>query len=159
MSELDIAQIFITDPLTHCIDEAARVKMKEQVLQARKDRNTLGGVVEVIAHKVPVGLGSHVHYDRKIDGRIAQALISILSVKAVEIGNGIQIAEKTGSEVHDAIFLKRGRKLYRKTNNMGGIEGGITNGSDVVCRAISPIDIRISSMAEPKFLAILLVLT
>lgn len=130
----DIARIFAKDPLTHCIDGAAREKMKEEVLQARKDRNTLGGVVEVVAHKVPVGLGSHVHYDRKIDGRIAQALMSIPSVKAVEIGNGIQIAEETGKEVHDGVYLKQGRKLYRKTNNMGGIEGGITNGSDVVCR-------------------------
>lgn len=128
-----IATIYSVDPDVHCIDEKAREQMKQEILNARLQKDTLGGVVEIIAHNVPVGLGSHVHYDRKLDGRIAQALMSIPSVKAVEIGNAIEASGKTGKEVQDAIFVQN-KKMKRNTNNMGGIEGGISNGEDIVCR-------------------------
>lgn len=129
----EIAYVFETDPDTHCVDEKAREKMKAEVTQARINKDTLGGVVEVIAHNVPVGLGSYVHYDRRLDGKIAQALMSIQSVKAVEIGNGIEAAGNRGKSVQDAIFVVEG-KITRKTNNMGGVEGGMSNGEDIVCR-------------------------
>ncbi len=128
-----IKNIFSVDPDVHCIDEKTRDEMKQEILNARIQKDTLGGIVEIVAHNVPVGLGSYVHYDRRIDGRIAQALMSIPSVKAVEVGNAIEATQKTGKEVQDAVFVKD-KKIYRKTNNMGGIEGGITNGEDIVCR-------------------------
>jgi chorismate synthase len=107
--------------------------MKEAILEARRKKDTLGGVVEVIASGVPVGLGSVMHYDRRLDGKIAQALMSIPSVKAVEIGNGIAGAAMFGSEFQDEIIYK-GNRFTRKTNNMGGIEGGMSNGEDIICR-------------------------
>lgn len=129
----DVKAVFKQDPNVHCIDKKARELMKQEILNARLSKDTLGGVVEIIAHKVPPGLGSYVHYDRKLDGRIALALMSVPSVKAVEIGNAIEASLKTGKEVQDAIFVK-GQKISRKTNNMGGLEGGMTNGEDVVVR-------------------------
>jgi len=106
--------------------------MKEIILEARARKDTLGGVVEVIATGVPMGLGSVMHYDRRLDGRMAQALMSIPSVKAVEIGNAITGAAMFGSEFQDQISY-RGNRFTRKTNNMGGIEGGMSNGEDIVC--------------------------
>lgn len=130
----EVSQVFDTDPDTRCADEKSSEKMKQEIMNARLNKDTLGGVIEIIAHNVPVGLGSHVHFDRKLDGSIAQALMSIPSVKAVEIGNGIAISAKTGKEAQDALFVDENQKIYRKTNNMGGIEGGISNGQDLVCR-------------------------
>ena len=96
--------------------------------------NTLGGVIEIWATNVPVGLGSYVHWDRKIDGQIAQALMSIPSVKAVELGAGIRASQQSGSAVHDEIFYSEEKGYYRNTNRAGGIEGGMTNGMPVVAR-------------------------
>ncbi|MBI2074559.1 MAG: chorismate synthase [Candidatus Levybacteria bacterium] len=129
----EIAEINEIDPDVHCVDEKSREQMKQEITNARMNKNTLGGVLEVIAHNVPIGLGSYVAFDRRIDGRIAQALMSIPSVKAVEIGNAIEAAGKTGKEVQDEIIVKD-KKITRSTNNMGGIEGGITNGEDIFCR-------------------------
>lgn len=129
----EIKNIYHQDPDVHCVDENAREAMKQEILNARMSKDTLGGVVEIIAHNVPIGLGSYVHFDRKLDGRIAQALMSIPSVKAVEIGNAIDASGKTGSQVQDRMYVE-GENFYRKTNNMGGLEGGITNGEDIVCR-------------------------
>lgn len=129
----DVANVYIDDPYIHCIDKETREKMKEEILNARKNKDTLGGVVEIIAHNVPVGLGSHVHFDRKLDGRIAQSLISIPSVKAVELGNAIKASKMTGKVAQDAITVVNA-KISRKTNNMGGLEGGVTNGEDIICR-------------------------
>ncbi len=129
----DIARAYDIDPDLHCVDETRRGEMKAAIIKAREEKNTLGGIVEVVAHNVPVGLGSYVHYDRRLDGQIAQALMSIPSVKAVEIGNGIDIAGKTGKEAQDAVFIEN-KRIIRKTNNMGGIEGGMTNGEDVVVK-------------------------
>ncbi len=107
--------------------------MEKVILDATKRRDTLGGIIEITAKNVPVGLGSYVHWDKRLDGKIAKALMSIPSVKAVEIGEGISNAVKFGSEVQDEIFLVNG-KYHRNTNRAGGIEGGISNGQDIICR-------------------------
>ena len=109
--------------------------MVEAVKAAARDGDSLGGVAEVIAYGVPVGLGSHVHWDRKIDGLLAQALMSIHAVKAVEIGEGIEVAGLRGSEAHDAIGWDALARAYpRSSNRAGGVEGGMTNGEPVVAR-------------------------
>ena len=129
----EVANIFETDPDIRCIDRETSRKMKQAILEAGSSKDTLGGVAEVIASGVPVGLGSVMHYDRRLDGRIAQALMSIPSVKAVEIGNAIQGAAMPGSQFQDQIAYK-GNRFTRHSNNMGGIEGGMSNGEDIVCR-------------------------
>jgi chorismate synthase len=110
---------------------------------ARNAGDTLGGVVEGRVAGAPIGLGSHVHWDRKIDGRLAQALMSIHSVKGVEIGGGFGSTRKTGSHVHDVILPRErwsDRPWERATNNAGGTEGGITDGQDIVVRVgLKPI--------------------
>lgn len=129
----EIEKVFTLDPETRCLNKKSRDKMKQEIINARMEKDTLGGIVEVIAHNIPVGLGSFVHYDQRLDGRIAQALMSIPSVKALEIGNAINGTLIRGSKLQDAIYVRR-KKIYRKTNNMGGIEGGMTNGEDIICR-------------------------
>ena len=128
----EIASVFENDPDIRCIDSDTSGKMKQAISDARARKDTLGGVLEVVATGVPVGLGSVMHHDRRLDGRIAQALMSIPSVKAVEIGNAINAAAMLGSEVQD-IISSRGGHFVRETNNMGGIEGGMSNGEDIVC--------------------------
>ncbi|MEO8035333.1 MAG: chorismate synthase, partial [Acidobacteriota bacterium] len=96
---------------------------------------TLGGVIAVAAHGVPVGLGSYIQWTEKLDGRIAQAILSIHAVKAVSIGDGVAGARRQGSDVHDSIYFDEARRYHRTTNRAGGLEGGITNGQDVVVRA------------------------
>jgi chorismate synthase len=118
-----------------CFDPDAESEMVEAVKAAAKDGDSLGGVAEVIAYGVPVGLGSHVHWDRKIDGLLAQALMSIHAIKAVEIGDGLDVAALPGSVAHDAIgWDSRERAYTRASNRAGGVEGGITNGEPVVAR-------------------------
>jgi chorismate synthase len=129
----EVAKVFETDPDIRCIDSETSQKMKKAILEAKANKDTLGGVVEVIATGVPVGLGSVMHYDRRLDGRLAQALMSIPSVKAVEIGNAIAGSAMFGSELQDQIDYKQGH-FTRRSNNMGGIEGGMSNGEDIVCR-------------------------
>jgi chorismate synthase len=129
----EVASVFDSDPDIRCLDRKTSEKMKRAILEAQARKDTLGGVVEVIATGVPVGLGSVMHYDRRLDGRIAQALSSIPSAKAVEIGNAIAGAATFGSKFQDEIAYKDNR-FTRKTNNMGGIEGGMSNGEDIVCR-------------------------
>lgn len=129
----EVSQSYKTDPDVHCIDEKAREKMRKEVLAARMDKDTLGGVVEIIAHNVPIGLGSYVFFDRKLDGQIAGALMSIPSVKAIEIGNAVKISGLSGKEVQDSITVTN-KTIQRKSNNMGGLEGGMSNGEDIVCR-------------------------
>lgn len=124
----DIKNVSETDPDTRCTDAKTAQLFKKKIMEARKNKDTLGGVNEVIAHNVPVGLGSHVHWDRKLDGNIAQALMSIPSVKAVAIGEAIANTKKPGSKTHDAIQ----ENGTRSTNRAGGIEGGISNGEDIV---------------------------
>ncbi|NLK08345.1 MAG: chorismate synthase [Firmicutes bacterium] len=136
-----------TSPL-RSIHEESTAKMIAAIDDARANGDSLGGIFEIIVDQVPVGLGSHVHWERRLDGRLAQALMSVPAVKAVEIGLGRESGTKVGSEVHDEIFytsssgrdglLWQGKYwptaggFYRKTNRAGGIEGGITNGSPIV---------------------------
>src|SRR5258706_412191 len=124
-----------------CVDAAVQEKMKAEVDAALKAGDTVGGVFEIVAHKVPVGLGSHAQWDEKLDGRLAQALMSVQAVKGVEIGAGILAAGSYGSEVQDEIsYDKAGRRFRRSSNRAGGLEGGITNGEDVVIRGyLKPI--------------------
>jgi chorismate synthase len=119
-----------------CIDADAEAKMKEAIHTASHAGDTLGGVFEVVATGVMPGLGSHVQWDRKLDGRLAQALMCIQAIKGVEMGAGFAAARSTGSAVHDAIdYDAVARRFTRPTNRAGGLEGGITNGMPVVCRA------------------------
>jgi chorismate synthase len=114
-------------------------KIKEEVDKAAKEGDSLGGVFEVVALGCPPGLGSHVHWDRKLKTKLAAALMSIQSIKGVEIGKGFELSALRGSKVHDEIFYEKG-KFVHKTNNAGGLEGGITNGEPVVIRAaVKPI--------------------
>lgn len=111
-------------------------QIKEIIEKVTKKGDTLGGVIEIMVSHAPPGLGNHVHWDKKLDGKIAQALMSIPSVKAIEIGEGIVNAAKFGSEVHDEIYFSESSNgFYRKTNRSGGIEGGISNGENIICRA------------------------
>ncbi len=118
-----------------CCDKEAERKMVKKIKASRDAGDSLGGIFEVIVTNVPVGLGSFVHWDRKLDGRLAQAIMSIQAVKGVEIGLGFELARCPGSKVHDEIFY-RGSEFYRKTNNAGGIEGGVSNGEDIILRAV-----------------------
>src|SRR5215471_8866233 len=124
-----------------CVDSALQEKMKAEVDAALKAGDTVGGVFEIVARNVPVGLGSHAQWDEKLDGRLAQALMSVQAVKAVEIGSGILAAGSYGSEVQDEISYDKGAKKFRRSSNRaGGLEGGITNGEDVVVRGfLKPI--------------------
>lgn len=129
------------DSPLRCVDAATQEKMKAEVDAALKAGDTVGGVFEILAHNIPVGLGSHAQWDEKLDGRLAQALMSVQAVKAVEIGSGILAAGSRGSTVQDEIsYDKAARKFTRPTNRAGGLEGGITNGEDVVVRGfLKPI--------------------
>jgi chorismate synthase len=119
-----------------CADAEAEAKMKEAIRDNAHAGDTLGGVFEVVATGVPAGLGSHVHWDRKLDGRLAQALMSIQAIKGVEIGAGFAGARVPGSQVHDPIgYDAEARAFTRPSNRAGGLEGGVTNGMPVVCRA------------------------
>ncbi len=118
-----------------CFDPEAEAEMVEAVKAAARDGDSLGGVAEVVGYGVPVGLGSHVHWDRKIDGLLAQALMSIHAVKAVEIGEGVEVAGLRGSVAHDAIgWDPEGHNYPRASNRAGGVAGGMTNGEPVVAR-------------------------
>ena len=128
LEEVDLSPV-------RCFDPEAEAEMVEAVKAAAKDGDSLGGAAEVVAYGVPPGLGSHVHWDRKIDGLLAQALMSIHAIKAVEIGDGIEVAGQRGSVAHDPIGWDPVSKSYqRASNHAGGIEGGITNGEAVVAR-------------------------
>jgi chorismate synthase len=124
-----------------CVDAAVQEKMKAEVDAALKAGDTVGGVFEVVAHNVPVGLGSHAQWDEKLDGKLAQALLSIQAVKGMEIGAGIAASGSYGSEVQDEIsYDKAAKKFRRSSNRAGGLEGGITNGEDLVVRGyLKPI--------------------
>ena len=119
-----------------CFDPAAEEAMVAEVEAAAKVGDSLGGVVEVLAYGVPVGLGSHVHWDRKLDALLAQALMSINAVKGVEIGDGFDVAGRRGSEAHDPIVWDAAAGTYRRESTLaGGIEGGMTTGELLVARA------------------------
>ena len=126
------------------LDRNAEQRMIERIDAAKKDGNTLGGICEVVVTGLPVGLGSHVSWDRRLDGRLGQAMMSIPAVKGVEIGLGFETARRTGAEVHDEIEAAPGRTraghVRRHTNRAGGTEGGMTTGEELVVRvAMKPI--------------------
>ena len=118
-----------------CVDDVAAEAMRAAIREAAHAGDTLGGIFEVRALGVPPGLGSHVHWDRKLDGRLAHALVSIQAIKAVEIGDGIAAGSARGSEVHDEIHYAA-PSFVRPTNRAGGLEGGISNGAELVVRAV-----------------------
>jgi chorismate synthase len=109
--------------------------LEQRIDEARAERDTVGGVVEVRAHGVPPGLGSYASKEERLDARLAAALMGIQAVKGVEVGAGFELAERRGSEAHDEIFTDAEGRLYRETNHAGGIEGGVSNGEPVVVRA------------------------
>jgi chorismate synthase len=124
-----------------CFDPAAEEAMVEEIKAVAKEGDSLGGVAEVLAYGVPVGLGSHVHWDRRLDGLLAQALMSIQAVKAVEIGDGFGLAGRPGSQAHDPIGWDADRHSFRRTTTRaGGIEGGMSTGELIACRvAMKPL--------------------
>ncbi|MDD8019180.1 MAG: chorismate synthase [Bacteroidota bacterium] len=137
-SDADKSEVRILDAQT---EQRAIAAIKS----CKKKGDTLGGIFEVLVSGVPIGLGSYVEFDRKLDGQIAQAMMSIHAIKGVEIGDGFENARRFGSEVHDEILMKNG-KVIRPTNRAGGLEGGVTNGELLVIRgAMKPI----STLANP----------
>jgi chorismate synthase len=134
-----------------CMDQAA--DREKAVEKARETGDTLGGLFEITVQNVIVGLGSHVHWDRRIDGRIAGAVMSIPAIKGVEIGTGFALSELLGSRAHDEIFYRAGQGYYRQTNRAGGIEGGITNGEPIIVRAaMKPIPTLMQPLATVDML-------
>ena len=119
-----------------CFNKESEAQMITQIEAAAKDGDSLGGIVEVLAYGMPVGLGSYVHWDRKLDGLLAQAMMSIQAVKGVEIGDGFEVAGRRGSEAHDPIVWDESNKSYRRESTLaGGTEGGMTTGELLVVRA------------------------
>lgn len=140
------------DSEVRCADAEAGEAMMQKIDEARKRGTSLGGVFEVVALNLPVGLGSYVHWDRKLDGRLAQAVMSIQAIKGVEIGLGFEGAKRFGFETHDEIFYEDGR-FVRKTNRAGGLEGGMSNGQPIVVRgAMKPISTQYAPMASVDLL-------
>jgi chorismate synthase len=132
------------DPV-RCLDPQASAEMVAAIDKAKDEKDTLGGVFEVVAHGLPVGVGSHVHYDRRLDMLIAGALMSIPAIKGVEVGDGFDVASAPGSAAHDEIVRVDG-EISRETNRAGGIEGGMSNGQPVRVRAaMKPI----STLMQP----------
>lgn len=122
-----------------CYDEATAEQMRALIRRTIEAKDTLGGVVECVALNVPPGLGSHVHWDRRLSGRLAQAVMSIHAVKGVEIGDGFAETRLPGTQVQDQLYVEDGT-IHQRTNHAGGLEGGITNGAPVVVRAaLKPI--------------------
>lgn len=130
----ELAAVDDDSPL-RAVNKDAEAAMVAEVDKAREAGETLGGTIVVAAHNVPIGLGSYVQWNEKLDGRIAQAILSIHAVKAVAIGDGVAAAQRVGSEVHDPIYFDDERRYHRTTNRAGGLEGGVTNGQDIVVRA------------------------
>jgi chorismate synthase len=128
-----------------CVDAATEARMKEEVEQVSRTGDTVGGVFEVVVHGVPAGLGTYANWDERLDGLLAWSVMSLQAVKAVEIGRGVTAAESFGSQVHDPIHYasedqSKPTRFTREQNNAGGIEGGVSNGEDIVVRGyLKPI--------------------
>jgi len=149
--------------LLNCVDEDAEGRMKSEVDKALRTGDTIGGIFEVVVHGLPPGVGTHVNWDERMDGLLAQAVMSLQAVKAVELGRGVTAASSMGSTVHDAIAYERSEtepedggpkftKFSRESNNAGGIEGGISNGEDVVVRGyLKPISTLRRPLASVSF--------
>ena len=144
--------------LLGCVDEQAEAQMKAEVDLALRTGDSIGGVFEVIIHGAPAGIGTYANWDERLDGILAQAIVSLQAVKAAEIGRGVTAAESLGSEVHDAIGYAEARengahtRFTRDHNNAGGIEGGISNGEDIVVRGyLKPISTLRRPLASVRF--------
>ncbi len=132
-----------------CPDPIASEGIREAIRQCKIDKDTLGGVIEVIALHLPPGLGSHVHYDRRLSGRLVGAVCSIQSIKGAEIGTAFANTRKPGTQVHDQILLGQNGKLTRQTNRSGGLEGGMTTGEPLIVRAaMKPISTTLTPLAS-----------
>ncbi len=131
------------------VDKEAEAKMIEYIDKVKTEGDSIGGVVEVIVEGVPVGLGSHVQYDRKLDARIAMAVVSINAFKGVEFGIGFEAGKLPGSQVHDEILYSEEKGFHRKTNRLGGFEGGMTNGEPIIVRGVmKPIPTLLKPLAS-----------
>ncbi|PFN26568.1 chorismate synthase [Bacillus cereus] len=119
-----------------CLDEEAGKQMMKAIDDAKANGDSIGGIVEVVVEGMPIGVGSYVHYDRKLDAKLAAAIMSINAFKGVEIGIGFEAAHRPGSEVHDEILWNEEHGYTRKTNNAGGLEGGMTTGMPIVVRGV-----------------------
>jgi len=157
----DMRKIVESSPL-YTLDPEACERMKKKIDEITALGDTIGGVFEVIAEGVPPGLGSHVQWDRKIDGKLAMAVMAINAVKAVEIGEGIESSKKPGSLVHDEIFHDPSRGYYRETARNGGTEGGMTNGTSLTVRgfvkpiptikkALRSVDVKTKQPKQPTY--------
>jgi chorismate synthase len=124
---VEIAPLIDASPV-RCLDPTAQREMMARIDKAKAEGNSVGGIFEVIATNVPVGLGSYAQWDRKLDGKISQAMASLPAMKAVEIGLGVESGSRWGAECHDEIYYTHTRGYYRKTNRAGGLEAGVTNG-------------------------------
>ncbi|MCX7918568.1 MAG: chorismate synthase [bacterium] len=131
--------------LVRCVSPEISLKMQEIIDTAKEHGNTVGGIFEILVDGLPIGLGSYTQWDNRLDGRLAQAIMSIPAIKGVEFGAGFAVANKFGSQVHDAIYYEQG-KFFRKTNNAGGLEGGVTTGERLVIRAVMK---PISTLMQP----------
>ena len=132
-----------------CPDPIASEGIRAAIRQCKIDKDTLGGVIEVIALHLPPGLGSHVHYDRRLSGRLVGAVCSIQSIKGAEIGTAFANTRKPGTQVHDQILLGENGKLIRQTNRSGGLEGGMTTGEPLIVRAaMKPISTTLTPLAS-----------
>ena len=119
-----------------CLDEQAALKMMQAIDDAKTNGDSIGGIVEVVVEGMPAGVGSYVHYDRKLDSKLAAAMLSINAFKGVEFGIGFEAADRFGSEVHDEITWSEERGYYRLTNRLGGLEGGMTTGMPIVIKGV-----------------------
>ncbi|WP_073030364.1 chorismate synthase [Desulfosporosinus lacus] len=117
-------------------DPIAEQQMGERLISAREQGESLGGIVEVQVHHVPAGLGSHVQWDRKLDGKLAQAVLSVQAIKGVSFGLGFEAGDRMGSKVHDPICYEKGQGFGRVSNHAGGIEGGMSNGEPIILQAV-----------------------
>lgn len=131
----EIRTIVEEDPC-YCVDPEASAKMVALIDETKKAGDTIGGVVEVIVEGIPAGVGSYVHYDRKLDGKLAQAMLSINAFKGVEFGIGFDAAHVPGSQVHDEIIWDEEQGYTRRTNRLGGLEGGMSTGMPIVVRGV-----------------------
>jgi chorismate synthase len=154
----EIAAIASKDEIVlGCVDEPTEARMKEEVEEAARTGDTVGGVFEVVAHCVPAGLGSYANWDERLDGQLAEAVMSVQAVKAVEIGRGMEAAESFGSHVHDPINYAaedngKPTRFTRPQNNAGGIEGGVSNGEDIIVRGyLKPISTLRKPLASVRF--------
>ena len=160
---LDYDKIFMAAEasIVRCPDSTAAEEIEEKIKACKESGDTLGGIIEVAVLNLPIGLGSYVQYDRRLDARLAEAVISIPAIKGVEIGDAFENTKRSGLVAHDAIALND-RKIVRKSNHAGGIEGGISNGEAVVLRAamkpiattLTPqesVDLQLGEEAETRY--------